>query len=302
MKISNPGRVVYPDAGWTKAAVVSYYATVAEAMLPHLAGAPLTLERYPKGLGEDGFMQKNAARHYPSSIARYEVPKKGGSTVFAVLHDPADIPYLANQGTLTFHAWTSRTDNIWAPDRVIIDLDPAEDSAPMAREAALLVKEALDLLELPSVPVATGSKGYHVVAPVDASVAFDRIAPFTQGLAALLCADRPDLLTQEFRKENRRGRVFVDWLRNTYGATTVVPWSLRARPGAPVAVPITWDELASTDPGRWRLETAPQRLADADPLLTLMETPPSADTATTAVTGLLAERGVTLQPFNRFRS
>lgn len=302
MKVSNPDRIVYPEAGWTKSAVVSYYATVADAMLPHMGGAPLTLERYPKGIGGDGFMQKNAPKHYPSSIERYEVPRKGGSTLFGVIHDADDITYLANQGTLTFHAWTSRTTHIGTPDRVVIDLDPLEDSAAMAREAALVVRAALDALGLPSAPVATGSKGYHVVVPVDPVVPFDRIASFTQGFAALLCADRPDLLTQEFRIENRKGRVFVDWLRNTPGATTVVPWSLRARPGAPAAVPITWEEMASTDPGHWRLDTAPGRLGRGDPLLPLIDSAPSADTAVSAVGDILENRGITLERFNRFRS
>ncbi len=302
LTVSNPDRVVFPDAGLTKGDVVAYYTAVADRMLTHLRGSPLTLERYPKGLSGGGFMQKNAAKHFPASIGRHEVLRKGGTTVYPVVEQAADIPYLANQGTITFHAWTSRTAHPGRPERIVMDLDPPENAATLTREAAQLVGETLRSLGLASTPVATGSKGYHVVAPIAATCDLAEIATMTQGVAALLCAERPDLLTTEFRKVNRRGRIFVDWLRNAPGSTTVVPWSLRPRPHAPVTTPIGWAELSEASPDRWRLTTVHERLERPDPLAALMEEPPDASDAAAAVAELLAARGIELEPFDRFRS
>ena len=299
MHVSNPDRVVFPEAGLTKADVVAHYARVGEAMLPHMGGAPLTLERYPKGISGKGFMQKNAARHYPESIERYEVPKKDGTTIYPVVRQAPDLAYLANQGTITFHAWTSRIEHIWLPERIVIDLDPPAGGADIARRAALLVRDALAELELASTPVATGSKGYHVIVPIRPTTPFDRIGEMAQGLALLLSAEHPELLTLEFRKENRRGRVFVDWLRNMYGATSVVPWSLRPLPGAPVTVPIDWTELDSTEPDTWRLDAVAARLEQGDPVTDLVA---EASAAADAVTQLLEDRNIELPRFDRFRS
>ena len=302
LNVSNPDRVVFPDVGLTKGDVVRYYTTAAARMLPHLSGSPLTLERFPKGLSGGGFMQKNAGKHFPETIGRHEVPRRGGTTVYPVVYEAADIAYLANQGTLTFHAWTSRVSNPSHPVRLVIDLDPPTDSADSAREAAELVGEALRNLGLPSAPVATGSKGYHVVAPIAATTPYSDVATMAQGLAALLCTERSDLLTTEFRKVNRKGRVFVDWLRNAPGSTTVVPWSLRPRPHAPTAVPIGWADMDDTPPDRWSLNTVDERLGSPDPLAALMVDAPDATGAVAAVAGLLAEREIELEPFDRFRS
>ena len=302
MDVSNPDRIVYPDAGFTKADVVDHYERVAGLMLPHLAGSPLTLERYPRGIEAGGFMQKNAGAHFPKTIDRFETKKRDGTTTYPVVWDPADIAYLANQGTITFHAWTSRVAPLGRPVRIVIDLDPPAGAVALAREAASLVGEALASLALPCAPLATGSKGYHVIAPIAPATPHGDVATMCHGIAALLSADRPDLFTTEFRRAYREGRVFVDWLRNTPGATTVVPWSLRASPGAPVAVPIRWDELDATEPDRWRLDSVARRVDAADPIAELMADPPDATGAVAAVAHLVADRRIELEPFDRFRS
>ncbi len=302
VKVTNADRVVFPDENITKGDVVAYYESVADLMLVHLAGRPLTLERYPRGLGAPGFMQKNAAAHFPASIERVELPKRDGTTTYPVVYRARDIPYLANQGTITFHAWVSRLPDLEFPDRLVIDLDPPEGSVAHVRSAAAIVHALFDDVGLASTPVATGSKGYHVVAPITATVDAERIAAAMHRLAVWLGTVHPELLTSEFRKEQRRGRVFVDWLRNGIGSTSVVPWSLRARPGAPAAVPLSWDEIDDVAPGGVGLRTVASRLDRPDPLAALAASPTEAGPGITALEQRLDEAGIEIETFDRFRS
>ena len=267
MEVSSPDKLLYPADGITKAAVVEHYRLVGPAMLEFAAGRPLTLQRFPQGIERKGFMQKNAADHFPSRIGRHPVDKRdGGQTIYPVVTDPADLAWLANQNTITFHMWLSSVDRPHEADWLVIDLDPPEHQTAEVRQAAHLVRDVLDRHGLSGVPVATGSKGYHVWIPLAAGTTTDQAAVAARALAGLASADHPDQLTVEFLKKERRGRVFVDWLRNTPTATTVVPYSLRPRPGAPVAMPMTWDELDHSAPDRWRLGHVADRL-DATPRL-----------------------------------
>ena len=300
--MSNADRVVFPDVGITKGDVVAYYEVVADTMLAHLAGRPLTLERYPRGIAAPGFMQKNAADHFPASIQRVEVPKRDGTTTYPVVTEAPDLAYLANQGTITFHVWSSRIGNLDRPDRLIIDLDPSEGDIEGVRRAARIVGPLLAQLGLASIPVATGSKGYHVVVPIHPTLDGDEVAEAMNGLAVWLAHAHPDLLTTEFRKEGRKGRVFVDWLRNRPGQTTVVPWSLRARPGAPAAVPLEWDELENIAPDAYGLRSIAHRLGRADPLTALATQPSNADRACAEIPRMLDEAGIRMEQFDRFRS
>ncbi len=302
MEVSNADRIVYPRDGITKGDVVAYYASVAPAMLEHIAGRPLTLQRFPKGIGEKGFMQKNAPDHFPETIERVEVPSRERTTTYPIVHRAEDIPYLANQGTITFHVWTSRLPELGHPDRIVFDLDPPEGQAGAARRAAGLVRELLDDVGLPSVPMATGSKGFHVVAAVAPHIRTERIAAASQGAATWLARRHPETLTDEFRIDNRRDRVFVDWLRNRPGQTGVAPWSLRPRDGAPVAVPVTWDELAVTEPDAFKLEAIGERLATGDPLARLAATPTEPEPPIAALEEMLAADGIEPTTFDRFRS
>lgn len=302
VEVSNADRVVFPDIGVTKGEVVAYYEQVGERMLVHGGGRPLTLERYPKGLAGKGFMQKNAPDHYPNRIGRYEAPKRDGTTTYAVARTADAFAYLANQGTITFHAWTSTVDHPQRPDRMVIDLDPPEGETAMVGEAARVTRHFLDELAVPTIPLATGSKGYHLVAPILPTLPYEQVERFARGSAALLALAAPDLMTVEFRIERRQGRVFVDWLRNRWSSTGVVPWSLRARRGAPAAVPIEWSELAATRPDRWTIRSAADLLSEPDPLVELAGRPTDLAGAAAAVAGRLAAQGIELDEFDRFRS
>jgi bifunctional non-homologous end joining protein LigD len=299
--VSNPDRIVFPEDGITKGEVVAYYATHADRLLFHLAGRPLTLEQYPRGLAGDGFMQKHAPDHFPQSIDRIDVPQREGTIRHPGVHDAEGLAYLANQGTLTFHVPTARLPDLWQPDRLVFDLDPAEGDTRGAQAAALAVRDALETFGIPSTPMTTGSKGYHVVTVLEARLDLAVVGRFSQLLSALVVAAAPESFTTEFRIENRRGRVFVDWLRNRPAQTGVAPWSIRARPGAPVAVPITWNQLADVEPNAFRLGDSD--VAELpDPLRAAAGSPAHIADAVDAVEDLAAQRGIAVEPFDRFRS
>ena len=299
--VSSPNKVMFPEDGITKAALVGYYEAVGAAMLPNASGRPLTLERFPKGVGTKGFMQKNAGSHFPDFVARIPLPKKGGETLHPAVTTVEGIAYLANQGTVTFHATTTRGAGR-LPDRLIIDLDPVEGDVASALLAAGAVKDLFDELGIASRPLASGSKGYHVVAPLEEGVDIDAVAVLSRSMAELLAYRHPDLLTTEFRVVNRRGKVFVDWLRNRYTATTVLPWSLRPRPAAPVATCLAWDELADTSPNRWTIRDTEALLARPDPWEGLWDEAFNLEPVARLVQALMDEAGVELAPFDRFRS
>ncbi len=299
--VSSPEKVIFPDAGLTKADLVGHYRRVGERMIGHVAGRPLTLHRFPRGIAAKGFLQKNAADHFPPSIRRVEVPKReGGVTTYPVVDEPEHLAYLANQNTVTFHVWTSRMPDLEHPDRVIFDLDPADGDWEAARRAAAVVRDYLDGIGLPTAPMTTGSNGYHLVSRIEPAIHVDDLSDFARTAAALAARRHPDLLTDEFRIEKRRGRVYVDWLRNRFGQTGVAAWSLRARPEAPVAVPFRWEELDDTLPRRWTLGTVAPRLELPDPVAELA--PVDAAPALATVAAEAEAVGLELEPFDRFRS
>lgn len=265
MKVSNPDKLMFPDEGITKAEVVAYYQQVGEVMVPHLEGRPLTLQRFPDGIDHDGFMQKNASKHFPDSIERVEVPREGGTTTHPLVDSIEDLIYLANQGTITFHIWTSRLPTLDRPDRLVLDVDPSEASGP-PRQAALHARGVMADMGLESGLMTTGSRGYHVVAPIVPEHDFETVGKCARLLAEIVTMRHPDTTTTEFRKRNRGHRVFIDWLRNRWAQSVVASWSLRPRPRAPVAMPITWEELDDTDPDRWTIGNATDRILMAPQL------------------------------------
>ncbi len=299
---SHPERVVFPEIGATKGDVVAYYERLAPRLLAHVGGRMLTMKRFPKGAAGPGFFQKNVPPHYPASIQRVEVPKREGVTVFPVLSEEAHLPYVANQGAIELHVPCSRADAWETPDRIVVDLDPPPGGVAKVRAAAHLVRAALDRFGLASTPVATGSKGYHVVAPIEPTVGWDRIAMTLQKLGAWLAHEHPDELTIAFRVKAREGKVFVDWLRNVPNATVVAPYSLRARPNANVATPITWGELDTTAPDAFTIADADALLAREDPLTKLSEKPSAAQAFCDRVDEAAARAGLEVQTFDRFRS
>lgn len=260
--ISRPDKQLFPT-GETKADLAGYYERVAEAMLPHIAGRPLNLERYVDGIEGERLVQQRAGKYFPDWIARAETPKKGGSVEHVVARDAATLVYLAGQAAITLHRWLSRADRLDRPDVVIVDLDPS-DPASDVRGAAVEFGALLRELGLEPFAMTTGSRGFHVVAPLQRRQDFDAVRAFARDLARLAAARDPERLTVEFRKDKREGRILVDVARNAYAQTAVAPYAVRARPGAPVATPLRWEELEdeATRPDGWTIHTVLQRLPD----------------------------------------
>jgi len=315
-EVSNPDRIVFPEIGRTKGDVVAYYERIASRALPHVAGRPLSIRRYPKGLAAPGFFQKNVPPHYPKSMERFAVPRsraasrkhpsKGAApadvTVYPVVRKPEELAYLANQGAIEMHVPTAHVGDLFRPDRIVIDLDPPPGASALARRAAYVVRDALAEHGLASVPVATGSKGYHVVSAVHPSASADAIAVALQKFAALLAARHPEELTVVFRVALRGGRVFVDWLRNNPLATVIAPYSLRARPRATVAAPLTWAEMETTDPDAFSIGDVDRLLDRADPLAELASAPSDSSRFVGGVDAAFEASGLVLETFDRFRS
>jgi bifunctional non-homologous end joining protein LigD len=243
---TNTDRVVFPEVGVTKGDVIAYYRDVAEVMVPELRGRPLTLERFTKGLTGGGFYQKHRQKHFPAWIDHVVIDGKT-RVDYPICDTPASLVYFANQGALALHVMTTRKASLARPDVLVIDLDPPAGGFELARRAARLVGALLDELGLTAFVKTTGSKGLHVIAPLDGRDGFDQVARLGSAIAAHLCERHPDLVTTEFYKKDRGGRLFLDTMRNTPGATFVAAYSLRGKPTAPVSAPIEWDEL--DDPG-----------------------------------------------------
>jgi bifunctional non-homologous end joining protein LigD len=245
IEISSADDLMYPEDGITKADVVDYYHKIAETMLPHMKDRPLSMQRFPKGISEGGFFQKEIPEYFPDWIDQVDVDVKGeGSTQPQVVcNTAATLVYLAEQRCLTPHIWLSRVDKLEQPDKLIFDLDPPGNDFMPVRLAARSMYVILGEVELASYIMTTGSRGLHVVIPLDRSASFDEVRDFAHELASALAKREPDNVTTEPRKEKRKGRLFLDYLRNSYAQTSVPPYALRAKAGAPVATPLSWMEL-----------------------------------------------------------
>ncbi len=262
VELSNAGKVLYPDNGITKGDLVDYYRQVAETMLPHLRGRPVSMERYPDGITAQRIVQQDAPDYFPDWIEQVQVEKQGGTLRHVVCEQAATLVYLANQACVTPHVWLSRADRPHHPDQMIFDLDPAGPDFEAARVAALSLRSLLAELGLSSFAKTTGGKGIHLTVPLDRRAGFDPARQFARDVAALLARRDPQRLTDQQRKDKRGGRLYVDVMRNAYAQTAVPPYAARAKPGATVATPLTWDEVAdpSLHPSRFTIRTIPGRL------------------------------------------
>jgi bifunctional non-homologous end joining protein LigD len=280
--ITHPEKVLFSADGITKGELAAYYERVAAVMVPHLAGRPVTMERYPAGIDRKGFIQKDVVKGFPEWLERVEVPKKGGTSHYALVNDARSLLWTVNQNSITPHVWTSRLPALDKPDLLVVDLDPEKgDLEPLLR-AALLVRDLLAELGLESWVKTSGSKGFHIAVPLDGTASFETVWRFSHGLGAVLVKQNPDELTQEFIKADRGGRLFVDTGRNAYGATFAAPYAVRARPGASVSAPCTWQEIerGAVTPRSFTLRTLPARLAETGDLwLTLKGKAQSLDAA-----------------------
>ncbi len=245
--VTNQKKVFFPEDGISKGDLIGYYRDVADTMLPHMQGRPISMERFPEGIGGEGFYQKEVPPYFPDWVDRVAVELKGDRSQFQVVCDKAaTLVFLADQGCVTPHTWLSRKERLGYPDKMIFDLDPPGDDFEPVRRAAFLLKEFTDDLGMPTYVMTTGSHGLHVVIPLDANQDFDAVRTFAQAMAESLASRHARGLTTDIRKEKRKGRIFLDTLRNAYGQTSVPPYAVRPRPGAPVATPLSWDELRDT--------------------------------------------------------
>jgi len=260
---TNVDRIMFPDSGIKKSEVIGYYHFISDYMLPEVRQRPISVERYTKGIDSSGFFQKHYQKHYPAWLDKEELGSKT-RVVYPIIDSTAGLVYLANQGSIAFHIWPSRRDTPDYPDMIVFDLDPPEGRFDLVRQTALILRDFLGELGLPVFVKTTGSKGLHVVVPTDGRATFGEVSQFCNKVARLLCARHADVMTTEFYKKDRKGRLFFDTLRNALGATLIAPWSLRGRPGAPISMPIHWDEVSDPDlaPNGFRLREVRERLAN----------------------------------------
>jgi bifunctional non-homologous end joining protein LigD len=272
VRVTHPEKVLFPGDGITKGDLVAYYRTVAPRMLPLVSGRPVTMQRFPDGIGRGGFLQKQIGRHFPDWFERVTAPNRRtrqatvrDQVTYVVCRGPDDLAYLANQGCITPHVWLSRIPDIHHPDQMVFDLDPASDDLGVLRSAAATLHGLLDELGLASFLKSSGSRGLHVVVPLVPAADTDTVKVVSIAVAEVLAARHPDDFTTEGRIANRHGRLYLDIGRNGYAQTMAAPYAVRGLPGAPVSVPLDWSELADFVPGRHTLRTIADRLAAPDP-------------------------------------
>ncbi len=247
IKLTRPDKILFPDAGISKAELVDYYRRVAGWMVPHLHGRPLSMQRFPDGIGSPGFFQQAAPRFAPDWVKRVTVNKAGGEITHVVCDNAAILVYVATQACITPHVWLSRVDKLDFPDQMMFDLDPSDAEFETVKSAARGLRDLLAEYKLPGFVKATGSRGLHVVVPLKRTETFDRVRALARQFAEILASRNPEQWTTEQRKDKRTGRVFIDTYRNSYGQTAAPAYAVRARPGAPVAVPLEWEELDRRD-------------------------------------------------------
>jgi bifunctional non-homologous end joining protein LigD len=270
VKLSNPDKVLFPADGITKADLAAYYEAVAGAMVPHTKNRPLNLWRWNAGIEKDVVVQQAIPKGAPDWVATVEVPRRrGGNVVHAMANDADTLRWLAQLNCITPHVWTSRADRLDRPDRMIFDLDPPDEGVEfdLIREGALALGEHLRSLRLEPYAMTSGSRGIHVLAPLRRTREHDEVRQWTAEIGVAV-AEEHETLTTEWRKNKREGRILIDTARNTYAQTTVAPYAVRAKPGAPVATPLRWEELE--DPAlranSHTLASVPTRLErDGDP-------------------------------------
>jgi bifunctional non-homologous end joining protein LigD len=262
VKLTHPDRVLYPEIGLTKRDLARYYETVAEWILPHLADRPTTLLRCPDGVGAKCFFQRHARPGTGTALRRVRIAMEAGGGDFLIADSRPALIELVQMGVLELHTWNAMARRLERPDRAVFDLDPGPGVRwPQMLDAARLIRRTLRSVKLESFVKTTGGKGLHVVVPLAPSP-WEKVSEFTRTVATEMARREPDRFTATSAKAARRGRIFIDYLRNTRGATSVSAFSTRATSEAPVSVPLAWDELAPDLPSdHYTVKTVPKRLA-----------------------------------------
>lgn len=255
LEFSKLDKVLFPEDGLTKGDLINYYRDVADVMLPHIKGRPVSLQRFPDGIHGMKFFQKETPDYFPDWIEEVAVEKEPTAKdpdteqCQIICDRPETLMYIANQGCITPHTWLSRKPRLHFPDRLIFDFDPSGDDFDFdwVKDGARRMRELLSAMNLPSFVMTTGSRGLHVTVPIKPELDFDEVKPIARKLSEFLATEDPDRFTIEMRKKDRGDRIFVDYLRNEYAQTAVPPYAVRPKPGAPVAVPLRWEELDDPD-------------------------------------------------------
>ena len=260
LSLSNLDKVMYPATGFTKAEVVDYYVRIADVMLPHLEGRPITLIRFPDGVGGNHFFEKNCPRHKPDWIPTVEMPVSQKTMVrFCKLEEPAAVAWTANLAALELHPGLAREADLLRPTWVVFDLDPGAPATVIeCAQVALWLRDLFDQLGLDALIKTSGSKGLQVYVPLNSDVTYEDTSNFSLAIAQLLEKWHPDEIVTVQNKDQRVGKVLIDWSQNSYHKTTVGVYSLRARERPTVSAPITWDEVEvlhdTKDPDTVRFE------------------------------------------------
>jgi bifunctional non-homologous end joining protein LigD len=273
VRLTHPEKILYPEQGITKGALAEYYLAVAERMLAHVARRPVTMVRCPAGQEQKCFYQRHAGSGVPTQLKQIRVP--GFDDPYLYIEDAAGLVAMVQMGVLEIHPWGVTVAHPDTPDRIIFDLDPDEGLgfAEVVR-AAREVHERLAALGLQSFVKTTGGKGLHVILPIAPQHAWSAAKAFARDLSAAMAADAPDRYLTRISKAERSGRIFIDYLRNDPTSTAVGPYSTRARPGAPIATPLAWDEVDEhLDPRSFTIASVPRRIAGqkADPWAEMLE-------------------------------
>ncbi len=265
ISLSKTDKILYPDSDITKADIIEYYRKIWENIAPYATDRPLVMQRFPDGIQEQGFFQKKISDYFPGWIDTITIKEKESNekAEYVNCNKEETIAYLANQGAVVLHGWLSKKSNLNQPDRMIFDFDPSGYDFEKVKKGALLLKELLDQCYIHSYPLIRGSKGIHVIIPLKEKDDFDDIRNVAKQIAEIVTKRDDKNFTTETSKNKRGHKVFVDYLRNSYGQTSILPYSLRAIDNAPVAVPLDWDEIKDKelDPQKYNISNIFHRIS-----------------------------------------
>lgn len=265
VEITRPDKEFWPGEGITKKDLADYYVRVAPVLLPHLQDRPFVMRAFPNGIHGKSFYRWQVPDHAPEWMERwrYALQSEDRTIELLVVDDLPELIWVVNQGVIEMHPWLSRKDRPGRPDRAVFDLDPGEGRSFVdCLSVALWIRDRLERQGLPAYPKTSGGKGVHVFVPIERRREFDAVREWVKGLCQQLAAEHPDAITTDKSKTARRGKVLTDYSQNAIGKSTVMAYSVRAKPGAPVSMPLTWDEVEAgkVRPGDFTLRTAPERL------------------------------------------
>lgn len=262
IELTHLDKIIFPQDNFTKKDIITYYQRIAPFLLPHLKDHLIVMQRFPEGISHEGFYQKQISDYFPSWIQRKKIIlKKGDEQSLLLINTIDDLAYLANQNVLVFHSWLSPIKSIDKPDKIVFDLDPDNNTLQEIRTIARAIKLIAEQHNLHPFIMTTGSKSYHVVIPIIPQHAFETIHDFAKTIAGQVAEQYHKICTIDLAKTERTHKIFIDYLRNSYGQTSIAPYSLRALPGAPIATPLEWKELATTPPQKYTIKNIFKRLA-----------------------------------------